>query len=84
MSEKKLDNTYFEFRLSIDKKTLVMNEYIYLSNGSSLVLTFDVNTLEKISEFYVNTWNPSLALRNDYEKYADIYDSKTAKYNKTN
>ena len=53
------------------------------NGGKQLILMFDVYTLNKISEFYVNIWDPILAESSDYKESEDLYSPNFAQNNRT-
>ena len=48
-----------------------------------LILMFDVYTLDKITELYVNVTNPILIESSDYNESDDLYGSTYAQSNRT-
>ena len=68
--------------MGLDSQTMMLvqaNE----SGDRKLVLMFDIYTLDKITELYVNIWNPVITENDDYDESWDFGYPNVAESNKT-
>ena len=68
--------------MGLDNNTMMLVQSNY-EEDKQLILMFDVYTLGKITEFYVNVWNPIIAESSDYNESEDFYSPNYAQSYKT-
>ena len=82
LSEEEIKNIQFYNNMGLDCRTIIMFQDD-ATVDKILVMLFEVDSLDKIAEFFVNTWNPDLRTLKGYEESKDLYSCQFAKYNGT-